>query len=81
MVSTATLVSVRQLEYFGRVQPQYTVALTMRITDLANGVTVAGPANTTNQYTDVNLNQNLEKGTTDLARRLARELRQKIQVP
>ena len=30
---------------------------------------------------DVNLNQNLEKGTTALARRLARELRQKIQVP
>ena len=81
VVSTAKLVSVRQLEYFGRVQPQYTVALTMRITDLANGVTVAGPANTTIQYTDINFTENLEKGTTDLARRLARQLRQRIQVP
>ena len=81
VVSTAKLVSVRQLEYFGRVQPQYTAALTMRITDLADGVTVAGPANTTIQYTDINFNENLEKGTTDLARRLARQLRQLIQIP
>ncbi len=81
VVSTAKLVSVRDLEYFGRIQQQYTVALTMRITDLGDGVTVAGPANTTIQYTDINLNENLEKGTTDLARRLARQLRQLIQVP
>jgi len=78
VATTATLVSARQLEYFGNVQTQYTVGLTMRVTDLADGVTIAGPATTTIQYTAINMQENLEKGTSDLARRLAREVRQLI---
>jgi hypothetical protein len=79
VVTTARLIDSRQLEYFGRTQTQYTVALTMRATDLTNGVTVVGPLNTTVQYTSINLRQNLEKGATDLARQLARDLRRLIQ--
>jgi serine/threonine-protein kinase len=79
VVTTARLIDSRQLEYFGRTQTQYTVALTMRATDLTNGVTVVGPLNTTVQYTSINLRQNLEKGATDLARQLTRDLRRQIQ--
>jgi len=79
VITTARLIDSRQLEYFGRTQTQYTVALTMRATDLTNGVTVVGPLNTTVQYTSINLRQNLEKGATDLARQLARDLRRLIQ--
>jgi serine/threonine-protein kinase len=79
VVTTARLIDSRQLEYFGRTQTQYTVALTMRATDLTNGVTVVGPLNTTVQYTSINLRQNLETGATDLARQLARDLRRLIQ--
>jgi serine/threonine-protein kinase len=79
VVTTARLIDSRQLEYFGRTQTQYTVALTMRATDLTNGVTVVGPLNTTVQYTSINLRQNLEKSATDLARQLARDLRRLIQ--
>ena len=81
VVTTATLISTRPLEYFGNVQTQYTVALTTRVTDLSNGVTVVGPKNATLRYTSINMEQNLEKATADLARSMARELRQLIRRP
>ncbi|MCH7825528.1 MAG: hypothetical protein IH849_12060, partial [Acidobacteria bacterium] len=81
VVTTATLVSAQQLEYFGNVQTQYTVALTTRVTDLSNGVTVVGPENTTLRYTAITMEQNLEKATADLARSLAQELRRLIRAP
>lgn len=81
VTTTATLVSVQELAYYGNVQRQFTVGLTMRVTDLADGVTVVGPSSATVQYTAVNMQQNLERATSDLARRMARQLRQRIQVP
>ncbi len=81
VVTTATLVSAQQLEYFGNLQTQFTVALTTRVTDLSNGVTVVGPENTTLRYTSTNMEQNLERATVDLARSMARKLRELIRRP
>ena len=81
VVTTATLVGTQQLEYFGNQQTQYTVALTARVTDLSTGVTVVGPENTTLRYTSINMEQNLERGATDLARSIAQELRRLIRAP
>ena len=81
VVTTATLISTQPLEYFGNVQTQYTVALTTRVTDLSNGVTVVGPENATLRYTSINMEQNLQKASTDLARSMAQALRELIRTP
>ena len=81
VVTTATLISAQPLEYFGNIQTQYTVALTTRVTDLSSGVTVVGPENTTLRYTSINMEQNLRKASTDLARSLAQALRDLIRAP
>ena len=81
VVTTAKLVGTQQLEYYGNVQTQYTVALIARVTDLASGATVVGPENATIQYTAINMQQNLERATNELARTMARRLRALIQAP
>ncbi len=81
VVTTATLISTQPLEYFGNIQTQYTVALTTRVNDLGTGVTVVGPENTTLRYTSINMEQNLRKASTDLARSIARALRALIRRP
>jgi serine/threonine-protein kinase len=81
IATSARLVGTEQLQYFGNVQTQYTVSLTSRVIDLTNGRTVVGPETETIEYTSVNMQQNLEQGTTDLARRMARELRRLIRTP
>ena len=81
VVTTARLVGTEQLQFFGNVQTQFTVSLTSRVNDLTTGVTVVGPETETVKYTSVNMQQNLEKGVTDLARRMARELRSLIRTP
>ncbi len=81
VVTTARLVGTEQLQYFGNVQTQYTVSLTSRVIDLTNGATVVGPESDTIQYTSTNMQQNLERGTNELARAMARQLRQVIQRP
>lgn len=81
VVTTARLVGTEQLQYFGNVQTQFTVSLTSRVNDLATGVTVVGPETTTVKYTSVNMQQNLEKGATDLAHSMAQELRRLIRTP
>ena len=77
IVLSARLQGTDQLEYFGRVQTQYTVALTARAIFLGNGVVFAGPRTETVRYTSVNAEQNLEQATTKLARDLSRELKDK----
>ncbi|MGD8816401.1 MAG: serine/threonine-protein kinase [Acidobacteriota bacterium] len=81
VATSARLVGTEPLQYFGNVQTQYTVSLTSRVIDLASGRTVVGPETETIKYTSVNMQQNLEQGTTNLARRMARELRQLIRMP
>jgi len=81
IATSARLVGTEALQYFGNVQTQYTVSLTSRVIDLSNGRTVVGPETETIKYTSVNMQQNLEQGTTNLARRMARELRQIIRAP
>ena len=77
IVLSARLQGTDQLEYFGRVQTQYTVALTARAIFLGNGAVFAGPRTETVRYTSVNAEQNLQEATTKLARDLSRELRDK----
>jgi len=81
VVTTARLVGTEQLRFFGNLQTQFTVSLTSRVNDLTTGVTVVGPETTTVKYTAVNMQQNLEKGVTDLARSMAQELRRLIRTP
>ncbi|MEE8130255.1 MAG: hypothetical protein V3T48_08215, partial [Vicinamibacterales bacterium] len=81
VITTATLISARPLEYFGNIQTQYTVSLTTRVTDLTNGVTVVGPETETFRYTSINMVQNFERATGDLARSLAMALRELIHTP
>ncbi len=81
VVTNARLVGTEQLQFFRNVQTQFTVSLTSRVNDLATGVTVVGPETTTVKYTAVNMQQNLEKGVTDLARGMAQELRRLIRTP
>jgi hypothetical protein len=57
------------------------VSLISRVTDLSNGVTVVGPESRTIQYTSTNMQQNLERGANELARAMARQLRQSIRQP
>lgn len=78
VVTTAKLVGTQQLEYFGNTQTQFTVALVSRVIDLSTGTTVIGPETETIRYTSVNMQQNLERGTRQLARRMAQRLRQAI---
>ena len=75
VVTTTELLSTRPLEFFGRVETQYTAMLTMRATDLLNEATAAGPVSATVSYTAINLEENLQRATRDLARTLIRELR------
>jgi serine/threonine-protein kinase len=81
LVTTARLVGTQQLEYFGNVQTQFTIALISRVTDLSTGATVVGPESKTIQYTSTNMQQNLERGTNELARTMARRLRQAMRAP
>ncbi len=81
VVTTARLVGTEQLRFFGNLQTQFTVSLTSRVNDLTTGVTVVGPETTTVKYTAVNMQQNLEKGVTDLARSMAQELHRFIRTP
>jgi serine/threonine-protein kinase len=81
VVTTARLVGTQDLQFFGNVQTQFTVSLTSRVNDLATGVTVVGPETATVKYTVVNMQQNLEKGVTDLARGMAQELRRLLRIP
>jgi len=81
VVTSARLVGTEQLQYFGNTQTQFTVSLTSRVTDLSTGLTVVGPEVETIKYTSVNMQQNLEQGSTALARRMARELAQLIRTP
>ena len=75
VVTTVELLSTRPLEFFGRVETQYTAMLTMRATDLANGAAAARAVTGTVSYTAINLEENLQRATRDLARTLIRELR------
>ncbi len=79
--TTVKLVDTQQLAYYGNVQTQYTVAVVSRVTDLSDGVTVAGPETKTIRYTSINMQQNLERGIQELARDLARRLRGVLRRP
>jgi hypothetical protein len=77
IVLSARLQGASQLEYYGRTQTQYTVALTARAIDLGTGAIFAGPRTEMVRYTSVNAEQNLEEAATKLARDLSRELKDK----
>ncbi|MGB5622494.1 MAG: toll/interleukin-1 receptor domain-containing protein [Gammaproteobacteria bacterium] len=74
VATTVRVIDSRQLEFYGRTQTQYTVALTLRTTDLTNGASVFGPITETVQYTSINAEQNLKQAASELARRAAEDL-------
>jgi serine/threonine-protein kinase len=76
VITTVRLLDSSPLEFFGTFETQYTAALTVQVSDLESGTNVMAPASSTVKYTAVNLQRNLEKAARDLARRVARELRQ-----
>lgn len=78
VATTARVVDTRELKFYGRTQTQYTVTLTLQVTDLTRGAIVVGPINTTVQYTSVNAEQNLQQAARELASRAAAEMRQRI---
>lgn len=77
IVMSARLQGTQELEYYGRTQTQYTVALSARAVDLSSGAVFAGPRTETVRYTSVNQEQNLREAATKLARDLCRELKDK----
>ena len=74
VATTVRVIDSRLLEFYGRTQTEYTVALTLRTTDLTNGASVFGPVTGTVQYTSINAEQNLQQAASELARQAAEDL-------
>jgi len=74
VATTVRVIDSRLLEFYGRTQTEYTVALTLRTTDLTNGASVFGPITGTVQYTSINAEQNLQQAASELARQAAEDL-------
>lgn len=78
VATTARVVDTRELKFYGRTQTQYTVTLTLQVTDLTRGAIVVGPINATVQYTSINAEENLRQAARELASRAAGEMRRRI---
>ncbi len=78
VATTARVIDTRELKFYGRSQTQYTVTLTLQVTDLTRGAIVVGPINATVQYTSINAEENLQQTARELARRAAAEMRRRI---
>jgi len=78
VATTARVVDTRQLKFYGRTQTQYTVTLTLQVTDLTRGAIVVGPINATVQYTSINAEENLQQAARELASRAAAEMKRRI---
>lgn len=74
VATTVRVIDSRLLEFYGRTQTEYTVALTLRTTDLTNGASVFGPITRTVQYTSINAEPNLQQAASELARQAAEDL-------
>jgi hypothetical protein len=78
VATTARVVDTRELKFYGRTQTQYTVTLTLQVTDLTRGAIAVGPINATVQYTTINAEENLREAARELASRAAAEMKRRI---
>jgi hypothetical protein len=78
VLAIAKVVGSRELFYAGRVELQYTAALTLEASDPATGAELAGPFSTTAQFTSINLERNLKQATEELARKLSEALQARL---